>query len=316
MNITLYTKNDEKHILDLFELAFKQKMSEEYWNWRFINNPFIGMDNPIYLMWDDKKLIGHYAVSPVEMKIENKIHKTALSMTTMTHPNYGGKGIFSSLAECLYQDLKDKNYSMVWGFPNNNSHYGFIKRLGWKDISIVPMFSLKAIILKKIKIIKDFELIDAISNSISSKLNNCNSISINKTVDYLNWRYCNNPVEDYKIVKSTDDSIILVYKVIPSFVNSESFEIDLMELYVENLEVNIINQLLLFVLELEEKKIDKFNIWSPLSNVKHVFLEKLGFRMDKPLTYFGYKNLNLENNELVISNISSWDLNMSYSDVF
>jgi len=89
MVIKKYVQGDETSILKLFQLVFKKEMTQEFWEWRFKNNPFTE-DVFIYLMWDGSNLIGHYAVSPVELKIKGEIIKTALSMTTMTHPDYGG----------------------------------------------------------------------------------------------------------------------------------------------------------------------------------------------------------------------------------
>ena len=128
MEIKAYKLGDELKIIELFEQSFGKKMSLEYWKWRFSDNPFTS-NIFIDLMWDNDLLVGHYAVSPVEMILEDKKILTALSMTTMTHPQYGGKGIFSKLAENLYKRLTEEGYTMVWGFPNNNSHYGFNKNL-------------------------------------------------------------------------------------------------------------------------------------------------------------------------------------------
>ncbi len=49
-------------------------------------------------MWDDSVLAGHYAVSPVKMKFEYEVKINALSMTTMNHPEFGVRGVFSDLA--------------------------------------------------------------------------------------------------------------------------------------------------------------------------------------------------------------------------
>ena len=58
-------------------------------------------------MFEEDKLIGHYAASPIELIIDGEKIKTALSMTTMTDPEFGGKGIFSKLASSLYREMED-----------------------------------------------------------------------------------------------------------------------------------------------------------------------------------------------------------------
>ena len=82
MEIRKYKLGDENAILDLFKLSFKKEMSLDYWNWRFRDNP-IGTQM-IYLMWDNSKLVGHYAVSPNILSIGGDMCKSALSMTMVS----------------------------------------------------------------------------------------------------------------------------------------------------------------------------------------------------------------------------------------
>jgi len=93
MEVKKYQPGDETKIIQLFNLCFNQEMSLEVWNWRFLNNPFT-KEIFVHLMWEGEDLVGHYAVSPVNMLVNGEELKTALSMTTMTHPDYGGEGNF------------------------------------------------------------------------------------------------------------------------------------------------------------------------------------------------------------------------------
>ena len=222
MEIKKFKAGDEKAILDLFKLAFNKEMSMEYWKWRFQDNPFSD-ELMIHLMWEGDLLVGHYAVSPVEMVVNGEVKKTALSMTTMTHPEYNGRGVFTQLSTSLYNELKDEHkYAMVWGFPNNNSHYAFIKNLKWKNLATIPMLSLKTANFKKIESELNFEQHFNFTESLSKKLSSVNkAVRLNKTEKYLNWRYVDNPSSDYKIISINGESGIVVYKLIPSFSNSD-----------------------------------------------------------------------------------------------
>jgi GNAT superfamily N-acetyltransferase len=316
MVIRKYVPGDEKSILKLFKLVFNQEMTEEFWYWRFKKNPFTG-NIFIYLMWDGNKLVGHYAVSPVEMKLQGEIIKTALSMTTMTHPDYGGQGIFSKLAGELYKDLKEEfGYKMIWGFPNNNSHYGFIKNLDWKDIAIIPMMSVN---LSQMRINRLDETLYAIEESFSldviAKLNSSSEpIKINKTKNYLEWRYFNNPTANYKVLNIENLPGIVVYKVIKSFDQSkDGYEIDILELFFDN-DILVLSKLLNSIINNELKiNIIKINLWKSIFSENRILLEKLGFKIGLPLTYLSY--LNLDNLDL-ISDYKNWDVGLGYSDVF
>ena len=140
MELRNYSLGDEHQIIALFEMVFKQKMSIEQWYWRFRDNP--AGKYLIKLMWDDGILIGHYAVSPIIMNINGEEVLTAHSLPTMTHPEYGGRGIFKTLSLELYKELEEtKECKAIWGFPNNNSHSGFIKSLGWSNLAVIDSVS-------------------------------------------------------------------------------------------------------------------------------------------------------------------------------
>lgn len=315
MELRKYQTGDEKQILDLFKLVFKQEMSEEYWNWRFSSNPFTN-DKLIYLMWEGDKLIGHYAVSPIEMNFGQNLIKTALSMTTMTHPEYGGKGIFSKLATTLYNELKnDYGYKLIWGFPNNNSHYGFIKNLGWQDVAVIPMFSMK-LAESRIKFGEkvSYKLLKNFDEEISQQLNNSeNKFSINKSRDYLQWRYCENPDVDYTILQLNRSKGLVVYKKIQSFNEKGKEEIDILEILIDN-EIENLSGLINAILEQEKgNSIIKFNIWKSLFSKERLIFEKSGFKNTLPLTYLSVLNLN---DFVEIENYQNWEIGMGYSDVF
>lgn len=314
MEIKNYKKGDEIYILDLFKTSFKKDMNKSFWEWRFLNNPFT-KDLYIKLMWDGNKLIGHYAVSPINMIIDGIVVKTALSMTTMTHPDYGGQGIFSKLAESLYEDLRDDGYKMVWGFPNNNSHYGFNKNLKWNDIALQGMMTLDVndYFNKSITTTVDYELLNTFNNSIVNSLNSSTKIvKVHRTIDYLNWRYLSNPTENYKIIKLKDTNSFIIYKVFTSFVDSTKKEVDIMDFYF-NAKLDNLKNLLFAVLN-EEDSVTQFNLWDSLFSDNQIVLEKAGFRINAPVTYLGYRNLDEFNGSE--HDYKNWEVRFSYSDVF
>ena len=313
MEIKKYKTGDESKILELFKLAFGKEMSIEYWTWRFKSNPFSN-EILIYLMWEENEIIGHYAVSPVEMIINSKITKTALSMTTMTDPKHNGKGIFTQLSSHLYDQLQNHlGYKMVWGFPNNNSHYAFIKNLNWKNIATIPILSLQLSKLKSITNIS-FEVIKNFDNEIASQFKNLDKlIKINKTTAYLDWRYTQNPFADYTILKLKSNLGCVVYKLINSFSKPDNYEIDILELNFSN-DTNVLNELLNAIILNENKQIEQLNIWNSIFSSDYLLLKKAGFISQMPLTYLGY--LNFDSNNILAENYANWEINFGYSDIF
>lgn len=312
MTIVEYKSEYKKQILDLFEICFNKKISEEYWNWRFESNPFSD-EIFIDLMFDGNKLVGHYAISPIELIIDGVKKNTAFSMTTMTHPNYAGKGIFTKLANNLYERLKLKGFEMVWGFPNSNSHFGFKKNLEWVDITTIGMLKLDVKMFKnnqKLECINIYnlnEIPEILFHEVSKK------VRINKNTNYIKWRYLDNPSNDYKLIKTIDNSSILIYKLLPSFNTTDKFEIDILEINFESIEH--LQSLISFMISSVDnlKNIEQINTWNSIHSKDNLFLEKIGFKQSSPITYLGARLFNM--NELILD-YRNWDISFGYSDIF
>lgn len=307
MKIQPYKNGDEEQILELFQLSFGQKMSKAYWEWRFQKKPFLEKDvNSIFLMWDNEKLVGHYAVSPIELQIEGKTHKTALSMTTMTHPEYGGKGIFTTLANALYEYLEEeKGYSLIWGFPNNNSHYGFLKRLKWQDIITLPMYSVQGDIVEKYGSSKNITINSTVQ--ILEK-NNDSTIKINKTEEFYNWRFNTNPSAQYFQAIDSDTKNSVIYKV---YATSNGNQIDILEKNIHTKEpLEFLN--LLKAIANKEKQVAQFNLWLNYYHRDIIFYEKSGFRLQSNNTYFSCRPTILKD----VLDFKKWDIDFLYSDIY
>lgn len=131
--IMINDKNDlleyKTQILELFEHSFGTKMDENLWSWAYMNNP---NGNPITSLYFDKdKLVGHYAVIPINFIHNQKSLDAVLSMTTMVDLAYRKYGIFIEQANEVYEKASELGYKFVCGFPNKKSAPGFKKRLDW-----------------------------------------------------------------------------------------------------------------------------------------------------------------------------------------
>jgi hypothetical protein len=319
MELKKYKPTDEVEILKLFALAFGKNMSMEFWNWRYLNNPTLKKPL-INLMWDGEKLVGHYAVSPVVLNINNEKVLTALSMTTMTHPDYGGKGIFTDLAEDLYHEMhENENIQAVWGFPNLNSHYGFIKKLKWNDTTLVHSLKLHDIDFSKYNKIQ-YKVSYDFSEKHVEKIRQCilGEISVNKDANYLNWRYRDHPENEYHILELSNYNSLefVVIKVFDSFDFIGFKEIDVIEHAYEakpNVIDDILSAILSFVQDRREN-VKVINTWMPIFDSRHILLEKQKFRPEKPLTIMGFRAFTDKCN--VLKSFNSWNLTMGDSDVY
>lgn len=319
MEIKVFQPGDEQAILDLFSVSFAKPLSKEFWNWRYKDNPF-SETTMAHLMWDHNKLVGHYAVCPVNMNIDGTTVQTALSMTTMTHPEYTGKGIFKDLAESLYEELYSKNQiQMVWGFPNLNSHYGFIKNLNWNDVATIHTLKLKNKDFNHF-IQNEYVLHDNFNDNLVNHLlaNTKAVVKIDKTISYLNWRYKLNPINKYNIISpKKHPEQYAVIKHFQSFENPVCYEIDILELGVD-CNSDVLKELMGAILQFAQDQnlnILSINTWLNLSDSRHMLLEKNKFILDSPITILGNRMLN-QHVSSSIQNYKNWSISMGDSDVY
>lgn len=313
VEIRMYQEGDETAILNLFGLAFGKKMSLDYWKWRYKQNPF-GVEPMVCLMFDNDELIGHYAVFPVEMIIDSKIQLSAFSMTTMTHPDHQGKGIFKTLAQHLYEYIYTKfGINLIWGFPNLNSHYGFVKNLNWKDVGLLSNLKLETFVKIRESWNFEFEKFDDFTISSSGNFDISNQIRINKSKEYLNWRYFSNPDNQYFGIRHRyNHNFFIVYKYFRFY---DKLEIDIVEIEFGNNHL-LLTELIECVVKVsfdDGKQISGMNLWCNIHSNNYILFEKIGFKPSLPLTYLGCRDIHSINTNYSLNN---WFISMGDSDVY
>ena len=311
VNIRPYALGDERAILGLFLTAFGKPLSMDYWNWRFRDNP---VDKPrILLAWDGDRLAAHYAVSPVHIGIAGKRVRSALSMTTMTHPDYRGQGLFVKLAGSLYSELNHSGYSMVWGFPNDQSHRGLIRDLGWKDIGEIPMLRLSVKEKKPEKISASISEIYSFDNKFDSlweSLLTTRRLGVWRDSKYLNWRLFSQPENLYRVLAIIQDGTALGYTAWKRFGN----DLDLVDFAAA--DPSTARQLLQGIIDTANSEdVSAINAWVPLHDSVHHDFEKTGFRNTGGVTYFGVR-LFAEASMVDVTDPRQWHYAMVDSDVF
>lgn len=316
MEIRNYNKGDEHAILELFEIVFKQKLNLKNWLWRFRDNP--AGKYLIKLMWDKEQLVGHYAVSPVMMKVNGESIVTALSLTTMTHPEYGGRGVFKKLSQALYDQLsREENCNVIWGFPNNNSHYGFIKYLGWKNLSIIHTLSLSANKINPKKIKFKAELIANFEAShvafISNKISKFASIHLDISTKYLNWRYISKPNSNFSCFQFKNDNNNTIIIVKPYFLENQNKSIlNIIDCFTD--DYNTMHDYLIYIKNYLDIQFDEITCWKNIHHPEHLEFEKQGFIASQPITYLSMRANGIYKDKLY--DFREWDISMSYSDVY
>ena len=114
------------------------KYGVEHTRWQMLEAP-AGVYRGLVAIVDGRPA-GFYGVVPMRVRCDGRESLAALSLLTMTHPQYRGRGIFRGLATRLYADLARYGFAFVYGFPNDNSQPTFLSALGWTHTCDWPVF--------------------------------------------------------------------------------------------------------------------------------------------------------------------------------
>jgi predicted N-acetyltransferase YhbS len=120
---------DDPQIADLFDGVFGFRPSASHIDWKFRQNPDA---IPLTVVAEcENTIVGQYALWSTRLRLGREVVIGAQSLDTMTHPDFRGQGMFVALAtECMELAFQ-RGVEALYGFPNDNSYPGFVRRLDW-----------------------------------------------------------------------------------------------------------------------------------------------------------------------------------------
>lgn len=215
---------------------------ERFLQWQYFNNP-AGKALIKLAKSDDNKVVGQYVIIPMKIKVNEKIVDSTLSLNTLTRKEYRGKGIFTGLADAVYNQCKEDKLEFTYGFPNQNSYPGFMKKLQFTDLGSIPLMvyplNIEKLVLKKFnsnllaKLSSFFRCIFNIKlkdndnieiKTIDENLDDFNKFWENikdkykvigvRNSDYIKWRYKEVPVREYSILGAYRNDELVSYAVL------------------------------------------------------------------------------------------------------
>ena len=126
--------------LKVFEAAHQHPLTsrKDIFLWKHKDNP-VGPSIITYAVDTERdKVIAVEALSPRKLSYNGLVYLGYESNDTSTHPDYGRRGLFTSLVRLGTEIASKRNTSFFYGFPNFNSKRGFLK-LNWKDVGTIAV---------------------------------------------------------------------------------------------------------------------------------------------------------------------------------
>lgn len=267
-SMRLYKPGEEDSIRALFELSMDKDLSRARWNWLYRDNHtgvfLIGLAEG-----EDGNLAGQCALLPVRMKVGDDTCLGAQSLDAVVHPAYRSQGIFTRLAAYTYETAAGMGVPLIYGFPNKNSHHLLAHRLDRVDLwdrppVYVRILDVEAVLRKRlgdglapraavplgraalrllgprgdralptgcelVPVDRFDALLDALWASASAEF----QIAVVRDHEYLNWRYVENPEQEYtKFVLQRDGDVVgyVVLKCETKFGLKMGYVVDLLTL--------------------------------------------------------------------------------------
>jgi len=315
-----YQSDDEYQILNLYEEVNNRKMALEYWRWRYSKSPF--GKGIIKLVFADGKLIGHYAVTPMDILFNNKPLRAVFSLHTMTHPGFQRRGIFTFLAEEVYKRCQSEGFSFVYGFPNENSYHGFINKLGWMGFGQMSSLEKKLYAMtnatSKDGNVHEIDKFDDRVNVLWNTVKAGYRIIVPRTKDYLNWRFAEHPTIEYPryIIMSGNSELsgYMILKVYKKGDEAKGHIVDMLSVDDEHTVKSLLNSAYDYFIR---KGIGNLSCWIPERCFCARIFREEGFVSKEFDVNFGVRIFEKADKSLKsIEQLDNWHLTMSDVDVF
>jgi hypothetical protein len=128
-----FSQKEYDQVVELFKNGGSNShYDKQFLEWQYEKNPHgkaVG-----YNAFLENELVAHYATIPIKCMISGIATKGLLSINTKTDSAHQGKGLFTLLAEATYSLAMEQGYHFVVGIANDNSVYGFTKKLAFQHV--------------------------------------------------------------------------------------------------------------------------------------------------------------------------------------
>lgn len=288
LDIRAYQPGDEQAILGLFAEAHPgREMTLAEWNWRYRTNP--AGPGCIMLAWEASRLVAHYGTMSRLVLWEGAPVRTELSVNTMTAPSHRGQRLFQRLAEASYAVLESDGVAAVWGFPNSMSHRIFLRDLGWRNIGVIPFLRRStegvaadgAALDGFVEIERNDQRIEALWRRCSKGMD---AAGVSDAA-YIEWRFAGDRGDAYRLLAlpGSDGALeaVGVWKRYQAEMQVMLF------LAASAVAAKGLVEAIVAMARREDTR--SVALWCSLYDASHLELERMGFTLDGPVTYLGWR---------------------------
>jgi hypothetical protein len=267
------------------------------------------------LAWDGDRLAAHYAASRATLEVEGARFPAALSMTTMTHPDFRGRGLLEATGEALYAAMTSEGAKASLGFPNQMVHAARLTKLGWVDIVDAPTMTadlrhpVRGDAPSEAAAVVELDRIDARFGRLAARLARQTPVGFARDAATLAWRIDANPVNRYRRLALPVGDEIAGYALLKPWGETA---MDLVDLRAED-ETAARALLAAARTCAVAAGATRLHAWRLPRDAWRATFERAGFAAGAPVTYFGGRILAMDAD---LDDPRRWRLAMIDSDLY
>lgn len=227
MNFELLDLSDStqsSEYLDLWRSCFgdkggpKSKTLNEWCTWYNLDCP--SGKNKVYAIRDSnsKKIVSAYGLLPMVCVYKGIEYRAALCSNVMTHPDWGGRGLFTKMGKYAIADDKKSGTKFQVGIPNTNAIKGHMK-VGWQRYPNIQFYEKTEFDVGNS--LPVYKKINQFHPNMDAKIEGFHKkyqFYVKKNNRFLNWRYIDHPYNDYDVfILGEDISSFSGYVVVKLF---------------------------------------------------------------------------------------------------
>lgn len=119
--------------LRLFQSTYGRPHGEQFFDWKYLNNPADFLDQQMVVAREGNTLIGVRPLLSIPLMLGDQRVRTAQPIDTIVAAEHRGKGVLVEMNKKALEYAKSRNVSAFFNFPNLKSRGAYLKQ-GWRQI--------------------------------------------------------------------------------------------------------------------------------------------------------------------------------------
>lgn len=111
--------------------------NEEFWRWQCLTP---GFESVVTVAEHKGELVGSFHLVSREMFLNGEKARMVLLHDLGVLKEYRRRGLFLRLARCAIEHVLDHGWELTYSLPNERSYPGFIKHLGYRHVTVAPVY--------------------------------------------------------------------------------------------------------------------------------------------------------------------------------